>query len=182
TVAAWIKPSDVNQFAPIIEKRQNSGSFEEFSMVIKDNDSHAATPGRRISCLLIENAGVTERSAYTTNNVVDGAWHHVECVWDSIADNYYIFVDGVSVSITKDYNLGSWPTVNNTDPLQFSNESDSVFFNGPIDDVRVSNTALSSSWIQTEYNNQSSPSTFESFGVEEPSTGYQVSNRGGRRL
>src|SRR5205823_1921299 len=93
TVAAWVKPSDVNQFAPIIEKRQNSGSFEEFSMVIKDNDSHAATPGRRISCLLIENAGVTERSAYTTNNVVDRAWHHVECVRDSLADNYYIFAD-----------------------------------------------------------------------------------------
>ena len=35
------------------------------------------------------------------------------------------------------------------------------------DEVRVSSTALSSTWIATEYNNQSSPSTFYSVGEEQ---------------
>ena len=37
---------------------------------------------------------------------------------------------------------------------------DDRFLNGAIDEVRMSNVARSAGWIQTEYNNQSSPSTF----------------------
>jgi len=40
-------------------------------------------------------------------------------------------------------------------------------FHGMIDEVRVSNTARSSDWISTEYNNQNDPSDFLSFGPEE---------------
>ena len=51
-------------------------------------------------------------------------------------------------------------------------------FDGIIDEVRISNVARSASWISTEYNNQSSPSTFMSFGVEETTDrGAQVSAR-----
>ena len=45
--------------------------------------------------------------------------------------------------------------------------SDSGAFGGIIDEVRISNTARSSDWIATEYNNQSSPSTFYTVGSEE---------------
>ena len=38
------------------------------------------------------------------------------------------------------------------------------WFNGAIEEVRISNTTLPSSWILTEYNNQSSPSTFYTVG------------------
>ncbi|MFA5926665.1 MAG: DUF2341 domain-containing protein, partial [Patescibacteria group bacterium] len=39
-------------------------------------------------------------------------------------------------------------------------------FDGFIDETRVSNTALSAEWITAEYNNQSSPATFATAGVE----------------
>ncbi|MDO8635350.1 MAG: LamG-like jellyroll fold domain-containing protein, partial [Dehalococcoidia bacterium] len=39
-------------------------------------------------------------------------------------------------------------------------------FKGIIDESRISNTARSSQWITTEYNNQNSPSTFYSLGPE----------------
>jgi len=42
-----------------------------------------------------------------------------------------------------------------------------VFFEGDIDETRTSNFARSGDWITTEYNNQSSPSTFYSVGPEE---------------
>jgi|GEM_PF-966816 len=40
-------------------------------------------------------------------------------------------------------------------------------FNGIIDESRISNSARSSQWITTEYNNQNSTSTFHSLGAEE---------------
>jgi hypothetical protein len=44
-------------------------------------------------------------------------------------------------------------------------------FTGSEDEVRVSNASTSPSWILTEYNNQSSPSTFYSIGTETANSG-----------
>jgi hypothetical protein len=43
------------------------------------------------------------------------------------------------------------------------------FYHGLIDELRISNTVRSAGWIATEYNNQSSPSTFLSEGSQENS-------------
>src|SRR5262249_44731956 len=42
-----------------------------------------------------------------------------------------------------------------------TSDSDADFFNGPVDEVRISNTARSSCWIETKYKNESSPATFD---------------------
>jgi len=41
------------------------------------------------------------------------------------------------------------------------------WFNGEIDEVRVSDNVRSANWIQTEYNNQNDPAMFYSLGIEE---------------
>ncbi len=50
------------------------------------------------------------------------------------------------------------------------------FFNGILDEVRISNVARDACWIQTEYNNQDSPSTFYTVGSQEymPSTAVSL--------
>jgi hypothetical protein len=48
------------------------------------------------------------------------------------------------------------------------------YFNGFIDDVRISNAARSADWIRTEYNNQVLPSTFYTVGGEQPRPRAQV--------
>ncbi len=48
-----------------------------------------------------------------------------------------------------------------TDPINAGR-----FWNGKIDEVRVSNIARSANWITTEYNNQNAPGTFETLGTE----------------
>jgi len=40
-----------------------------------------------------------------------------------------------------------------------------------LDEVRISSVILSADWIKTEYNNQSSPSTFYSYGGLENASG-----------
>ncbi|PYM06199.1 MAG: hypothetical protein DMD82_09345 [Candidatus Rokuibacteriota bacterium] len=42
-----------------------------------------------------------------------------------------------------------------------------LYFNGIMDEVRVSNAVRTAQWITTSYNSQSSPSTFYSVGTEE---------------
>ena len=40
---------------------------------------------------------------------------------------------------------------------------DWLYLNGSVDEVKVTNAPLSAAWIQTEFNNQGSPSTFYKF-------------------
>ncbi|MFY9853730.1 MAG: hypothetical protein WAK26_07630, partial [Terracidiphilus sp.] len=47
-----------------------------------------------------------------------------------------------------------------------SNNNGWFYFNGSLDEVEVSSIARSSGWVQAEYNNQSSPSTFFALGTE----------------
>ncbi len=49
--------------------------------------------------------------------------------------------------------------------------SQTLAFNGLIDEIRMLNVTLTPSWISTEYNNQSSPSTFYSASTEQTSGG-----------
>ncbi len=48
-----------------------------------------------------------------------------------------------------------------TDPINAGR-----FWNGKLDELRVSNVARSANWITTEYNNQNAPGTFETLGTE----------------
>ena len=55
-------------------------------------------------------------------------------------------------------NTGNIGAINRT-TVQF-------FFPGSVDEARISNVARSADWVMTEYNNQSSPSTFYTLGAE----------------
>ena len=47
------------------------------------------------------------------------------------------------------------------------NSGDLNYFDGKIDEVRISQTDRSSSWIETSYNTMNGPSSFFSIGPEE---------------
>jgi hypothetical protein len=59
-------------------------------------------------------------------------------------------------------------TGSSTGTMKFAREpfASTAFLNGIIDEMRVSNVIRSADWIATEYNNQSSPSTFYSISAE----------------
>ena len=70
-----------------------------------------------------------------------------------------------STATISAYNTGS----GFADIASFDNGA-GAFFPGIIDEVRVSDIALSAEWCSTEYNNQSSPSTFYSVSDEQGGT------------
>lgn len=88
-------------------------------------------------------------------------WHYGVAVF-AASNDYKIYLDaGTPGTDTTNVVFG---TVSDT-KIGWENTA-SNFFKGKIDEVRYSNIARSADWIKTEYNNQSSPSTFYTLGSE----------------
>ena len=113
-------------------------------------------------------------SFWTTGLYGNGNWQHVAFTWDGTTDSNKgnIYMNGASVATgTASTTETSVPSY--TDRIGNSG-LDKYPFNGTLDEVRLSNMARTSTWLSTEYNNQNSTSTFETFGSQQGSP-YGVS-------
>ena len=127
---------------------------------------------------LIDDA--TSQSGYTSPGAtfLDDTWYYIVGVVDRTNNRLRIYKNGVEVGTgTSIVGVGS---VSNTSNLAIGADSGGWgWFDGLIDEVRVSSVARDACWIGTEYNNQSNPGTFITLGSEEPSlviTGYYQGN------
>jgi hypothetical protein len=90
-------------------------------------------------------------------------WHHVAGTYNG---KWNVYLDGIStISAQTQAPLAT------SEPFligaQDANGGTLNYWNGAIDEARVSNVARSADWIMTEYNNQSNPSTFYAIGSEQ---------------
>jgi hypothetical protein len=81
-----------------------------------------------------------------------GTWHHIAFTWDSTSETIYLYIDGSQdiYSYPKDGDSIKDSAV----PVILANVnlgSDNRFFDGKIDEARISNVARSADWINTEY-------------------------------
>ncbi|MFX1391920.1 MAG: DUF2341 domain-containing protein, partial [Promethearchaeota archaeon] len=83
-------------------------------------------------------------------------WLHVVGTYDGSSSKIYI--DG-SVENTDSHTGTIVPTTND---LRFARKAGSTYFDGSIDEVRISNIARSAEWISTCYENQNDPDNFYS--------------------
>jgi hypothetical protein len=98
----------------------------------------------------------------SSTTVSAGTWYYVVATWNGSTVNLY--VNGVlSNSSALSDGMGSARFNMTVDNQRGSNAK--------YDELRVLNTVLTPSWIATEYNNQSSPSTFFSVGGQQTSGG-----------
>jgi len=97
-------------------------------------------------------------------------WYHIVCTYDGTdSNNQQIYVNGMKHILT---NVGEGDithphSINYDFCLGADDDRNSHYFNGSIDEVRVSNAVRSSRWIETEYNNQYDPSSFYTTGAEQ---------------
>jgi hypothetical protein len=90
--------------------------------------------------------------------------HHIVCVHDANATTRMkIYVDGVLVG-TQNLSTGTIGDSNVGVAVGLRGEE---YIDCIVDEVRILNTPLPAEWISTEYNNQSSPSTFYSVGAQQ---------------
>jgi hypothetical protein len=97
-------------------------------------------------------------------------WHYFVYTWDGTNNVFY--VDGTAVQSTTTANQTGTPDEGSFGCYMTTGGGvGGEYFAGYLDEGRISNTNRSANWIKTEYNNQSSPSTFLTFSTE-----YTASN------
>lgn len=95
--------------------------------------------------------------------MTSGTWYKTDFVYDQT--NRIFYRDGASIGSTG---TTTDLTSDNDDKLNFGRiPVHGQYFNGKLDEIRISAVALSATWLSTEYNNQSSSSTFFTIGSEE---------------
>ncbi|MHA2324967.1 MAG: DUF2341 domain-containing protein, partial [Promethearchaeota archaeon] len=85
-----------------------------------------------------------------------GEWNYIVCKLDRGTDLLYIYGNGTEDDTTDASGLGN---IDNSKSLRLP-MSTSYYFDGWIDELRLTNFSRSAAWIQTEYNNQQDPTSF----------------------
>ncbi len=104
---------------------------------------------------------------YTPSPAISlGNIYHFAFVKTGTGDSGNLFING---NLQSNYTgtMASMPDIESD--LIIGKYHDEILweFYGVIDEIRISNVARTAGWIETEYNNQNSPSTFLIFGPEE---------------
>jgi len=124
---------------------------------------------------VIAGVGNPDKQVISSSGHNDGNWHNVAFTRIKSTGVIKLYVDGTLV----DSNTGGTQSLTSPNYTDFGRIQTGVnYFNGTIDEVKISNTARSTEWISTSYNNQNSPSDFYSLASEEtvlPSSGTWVS-------
>src|ERR1051326_1344832 len=97
------------------------------------------------------------------NSIAPGAWHHAAYTRTGNSGTYALYLDG---NLKGQVASGTTST-SSTVALGRRADYTPQAFNGLLDETRISTVARSADWIKTEYNNQSSPSTF--YTISSPS-------------
>ena len=137
TIECWINAASLSQY-PNVWTTNDQGGNNAYR-IEQDNANLYVYNGSTLT--------------YFTTSLAISTWYHIVAVSDGV--NIKTYING-NFNSSNSYVTGN--TLNN---FVFGRGFDSGrYFNGSIDEVRVSNVPRSADWIVTEYNNQSSPSTF----------------------
>jgi hypothetical protein len=97
---------------------------------------------------------------------VVNTWYYAAGVYDSVSDVHRFMVNSVVTS-----NATAGVTIANTQPFQLpaigSRPANSEYWNGTIDEVRISNTARSTDWLNETYQVVANQTSYVTFGSEE---------------
>ncbi len=117
----------------------------------------------------------------TSQSVTDNAWHYVCLGYDLTYD--YLYLDGnlvdSSAIATGNVVFNTYQQVGVLRGGWGSLPEGWLYFDGTLDEVRISNTVRSSSWISTSYNNMNNQSTFVSVGSEDEYVSISITNSEG---
>lgn len=165
TIECWFNSANSNQTRQFISKRLASGSFAQWGFGQGYvNSSGVGVTGKQLYFLAFGGSLPAAQSYHTTNNVADGNWHYA--VMRRASGVVTIWVDGTSMSLTADIANTTAPNTSNSAALNFGYDNSSSYWTGKLDEVRISKATRSDSYILTRYNNDSSPSTFYTIGLE----------------
>jgi hypothetical protein len=199
TLSAWIRTSTTSGHKVLGLEGARTGT----ASTNYDRHLYIGSDGKAyVGCY--STAAITAASNSAVN---DNAWHYLTAHLNDTGYVVRMYVDGdfntsASLGANCENTTGYW-RMGNYKLVNWTSGSDG-YYTGTMDEVRISNAIRSADWIKTDYNNQSSPSTFYGTGTLQTSpitmiqlisftadnylglvqlkwkTGYEVSNLGFR--
>ena len=111
-------------------------------------------------------------------SVGTNAWHHYAVTRDSIAKEVIFYVDGVQLGVPVSYtNQASGGSVTEFQ-IGTAKENFNYSFDGRVDEVRVSSSVRSSSWIEATFIAINNSSALISVGTEQNDTTFYTTGSG----
>ncbi len=154
TVSFWLKVDDSTEDTQI--------PFYKGASTISDSGYCFSIDASGTSLAFHVTDGARNVGSYSASVTFD-EWIYIVGVLDRSNDRIRIYKDGFEIGSGTDiYPMAS---VSSVKDLQFSFLPD-YYFDGLIDEVRISDIMYSNNWLITEYNNQYDPNNFYSIGAE----------------
>lgn len=152
TTAVWFKTPTINTDGSIFRKRNSSSPYNQWHIRTGSIQADGTvTTSKKISLVIIEDFNSASYwFGRTQDDVLDGEWHHIVAVRQG-ANAPQLYLDGELASMTTVGSAGVRPqNVNNTVNWEIGGGTGDVQ-EGPFDDVRMYNRALSAADIAALY-------------------------------
>lgn len=170
TFEFWFYPVSLSSCAVLLETSPNFNS-NAGALLVDPNCESGGAWGFEISKGDGANYNGVTINAYPST----GSWHHIAFIMDLSAGTgqaMSVYLDGSSAAVTQN-RAGDLSGINlgNFTAYFMARNNSQYFQSGSLDEIRVSNSKRSGTWITTEYNNQSAPAVFYTVGGEQVFTG-----------
>jgi hypothetical protein len=139
TLSSWLKSGDTTNSQYVFDKRLSTGYQLRYTTVG--------------GFFLRIDEGASNRDVATSQTVMNDSWHYV--VAGRSTTQAFIYVDDNAPDTVADASLAN---LSETQPLTFGGPGE--FWDGELDEMRISSTVRSAAWIAAEYLNQSNTSGF----------------------
>lgn len=162
TLSAWINSSSfighseqkiVTNESSAVTGGYKLGLYGSTALNVKDEVEDRPTSGAPIS---------TDRAAAGGTNLLPNTWYYVQGVYDASTGTFYSYLNGV---VNRSMAGAVAPGSNGGALIMGADYGSTLWFNGIIDECRVSNIAKSPDWIKEEYYNQTNQLTYTTSGA-----------------
>jgi hypothetical protein len=162
TVSAWVNMNVGGRDQKIAGNQNNSSGGYKFGIYTNNKVEFEIRNSANTPSLNRDVAGGTVLST--------GTWYYLAGISSDVLDSIKTFVNGIPERPFK--KTGILGTASSTLTIGKEPFLSSYYFSGRFDEIRISDEVRSNSWMRTEYNNQSSPSTFYSVDATGASSNY----------
>jgi len=153
TWSAWAKVESFSPTAMMVVTKAEGGSGLRF-IYLQSNPQLVAN---------IDGNNAIKTSA----DISVGNWVYLQTIYDQTAGKLRGYVNGAYAETNL---TGARTDTNAVFRIGADSRTPSYTMDGLVDEVRVRDSALTTEWITTEYNNQNSSSTFYTVGTEDSGT------------
>ncbi|OGE98126.1 MAG: hypothetical protein A3G89_01015 [Candidatus Doudnabacteria bacterium RIFCSPLOWO2_12_FULL_42_9] len=154
TLEAWAKLEDTNQSSPVIVARQDDATGEYTLFFGEATDK---TPS------IYLNVSAWNEKIDAASALSPDTWYHIAATYDG--SNVRMYING-----TQSDSAALSGTITDSSDNTKIGMGNSLFFNGDLDEVRISSTPRTADWIEAVYL-YTNDTTKYSYSAEESSTG-----------